>query len=406
MCFGKRRYFSPNPYPLKPFETIWQQLPAWGTFGLPAFFTAMAVSLALLPFLIFFCSRFSLYDHPGGRKLHSNPKPTMGGLAIFLGSLVAICLFGQPIAQKSILLAGFLLVLVTGITDDRRSLRPLYKLGLQVLASLLAAFAGLRLQSLHGVLGVGAIALPLQYLLTVLFLTLVVNAFNLIDGIDGLAGGLALSSLSILGFMLAFHGDLAWAVIAFALTGGILGFLYFNIQPAKIFMGDTGSLVIGFSVAILCLRVLQIHPEGKGSVPLPLLPVMATVALPVMDLLRLFLARLQNGQSPFTPDCNHLHHLLTRQGLSHRITSIILMGLHYVLVLMGFLLQPMALPLGIFVLATLPLCFTLVAQWQAKVRLGNTTRNVQLRVEPGGTLATSCPVKKESGRLLKPDGLA
>jgi UDP-N-acetylmuramyl pentapeptide phosphotransferase/UDP-N-acetylglucosamine-1-phosphate transferase len=157
----------------------------------------------------------------------------------------------------------------------------------------------------------------------------VTNAFNLIDGIDGLAGGLGFMSLVTLGFFLTMNGDINTALIAFALAGGILAFLYFNFNPAKIFMGDTGSLLLGFVTAVLCIRLIQVN----DAVPNPVLPhapvfVLGIVLIPVFDTLRVFGTRIWKGHSPFTADRTHIHHLLTNQGFSHGFAAKLICFIH------------------------------------------------------------------------------
>jgi UDP-GlcNAc:undecaprenyl-phosphate/decaprenyl-phosphate GlcNAc-1-phosphate transferase len=172
-------------------------------------------------------------------------------------------------------------------------------------------------------------------------MTGITNAFNLIDGIDGLAGGLGFMSLMILGLFLTFCGDSNAAIIAFSLAGGLLGFLYYNFNPARIFMGDTGSLVLGFVVSVLCVRLIQLNPETASTTVLYNAPVftLSVVAIPVFDTLRVFAIRMWQGRSPFSPDKNHIHHILTNNGWSHSFSAKLICGVHAQMLLLGYFLR-------------------------------------------------------------------
>src|SRR4029079_19508352 len=155
-----------------------------------------------------------------------------------------------------------------GMMDDLKNLSVRYKFAIQIAVALLIAFSGVRITSFNGLFGINELSVSAQYTLTVLVITGITNAFNLIDGIDGLAGGLGFMSLVILGIFLTLSGDASNAIIAFALGGGLLGFLYYNFNPAKIFMGDTGSLVLGFVISVLCIKLIQLNT----GVNMPILP--------------------------------------------------------------------------------------------------------------------------------------
>lgn len=351
-------------------------MPVWLRLSLPVFFSGFAGGLITVTLLLHACKRFQLTDQPNGRKEHQTPVPTMGGLAFIAGTITGLCFF-SPYYPSYPVLFCLVAIALTGAIDDYRDLNPVYKLLLQLVIAAVLASSGMRLENLQGLFGIYALPVFTQYLLTILAITAVTNAFNLIDGIDGLAGGIGLISLAILGLMLQANGDTAYSLFAFALAGGMLGFLFFNVQPARIFMGDTGSLFLGFSIALLCLRLLQITP-GKEPVSQPLLAAFALVALPIMDAARLFFDRLIKGRSPFSPDRNHLHHQLTRKGYSHRTTSIILMVLHYLLIAMGFLLQNIPVPTALLQIMVVPMLASAALQRlpQASIRRPRTNEHL------------------------------
>jgi len=216
-----------------------------------------------------------------------------------------------------------------GITDDLKDLSAKYKFIVEIALAVLVTLSGVRITSFGGLFGLNELPISAQYIFTILAMAGITNAFNLIDGIDGLAGGLSFMSLIILGIFLTICGDKSFALIAFAMAGGVLAFLYFNMNPAKIFMGDTGSLVLGFVIAILCTRLIQFNssltqPVLKNS---PLIA-LAIVLIPVFDTMRVFAYRIWKGKSPFHPDKTHIHHLLTNAGFSHGLTARLICIIH------------------------------------------------------------------------------
>jgi len=334
-------------------------------FGILAFVTAFVVAMIVMPPLIKTIHRFKLFDVPDKRKEHSTPIPTMGGIASCAGMVVACALWFR-FSRDNFIISFFFSVAVLfaiGVMDDLRNLSARYKLGIQLAVALLIAFSGVRLTSFNGLFGLYELPVPAQYTLTVLAVAGITNAFNLIDGIDGLAGGLGFMSLVILGLFLTLSGEANNAIIAFALGGGLLGFLYYNFNPARIFMGDTGSLVLGFVVSVLCVRLVQLN-TGHAEAVVPHAPVFAlsVVAIPVFDTLRVFALRIWQGRSPFSPDKNHIHHLLTNNGWSHSVAAKIICGVHALVLALGYFLKDLPQAGGLLVLFALMLLMVLVFQ--------------------------------------------
>lgn len=300
----------------------------------PALFnlvTAFVVTMIFIPPLISFIKRFRLYDAPNDRKIHIEPVPTMGGIAIMAGMTSALFLW-YPFSQDIFQLCFFLSIVVlfaVGIMDDLKDLSARYKFLIQIGLATLIALSGVRITSFNGVLGIEELPLLTQYTFTVIAIVGITNAFNLIDGIDGLAGGLGFMSLVVLGAFLMMSGDSRGSLIAFALAGAMLAFLYFNFNPAKIFMGDTGSLVLGFIIAVLGIRLIQANMEAANPV-LDHAPVfvLGIVLIPVFDAVRVFAIRIWNGESPFTPGKIHIHHLLTNAGFSHASAAKLMYVIH------------------------------------------------------------------------------
>ena len=279
---------------------------------------------------------------PNGRKEHKLPVPTMGGIAIVAGMIIALTLW-FPFSNEIGQICFFFSIAVLfglGIMDDLKDLSAKYKFVVQIGLAALIALAGIRITSFDGLFGINELSLSAQYSFTILAIVGITNAFNLIDGIDGLAGGLAFMSLVTLGLFLTLSGDNNTALIAFALAGAVFAFLYFNFNPAKIFMGDTGSLILGFVIAVLCIRLLQIN----GSVANPILThapmfVLGIVLIPVFDTIRVFAMRIWKGGSPFEADKTHIHHLLTNRGFSHVFATRTIYFIHALILIEVYLLQ-------------------------------------------------------------------
>jgi UDP-N-acetylmuramyl pentapeptide phosphotransferase/UDP-N-acetylglucosamine-1-phosphate transferase len=334
-------------------------------FGILAFVTAFVVAMIVMPPLIKTISRFKLFDVPDLRKEHSTPIPTMGGIASCAGMVVACALWFR-FSHDNFVISFFFstaVLFAIGVMDDLKNLSARYKLGIQLAVALLIAFSGVRLTSFNGLFGLYELPITAQYTVTILAIAGITNAFNLIDGIDGLAGGLGFMSLVILGLFLTLSGDVNNAIIAFALGGGLLGFLYYNFNPARIFMGDTGSLVLGFVVSVLCVKLVQMN-TGHSYPVVPHAPVFALsiVAIPVFDTLRVFTLRIWQGRSPFSPDKNHIHHLLTNNGWSHSFAAKLICGVHALVLALGYFLKDLPQVAGLSVLLVLLLIMVLVFQ--------------------------------------------
>lgn len=300
-------------------------------FALLCLISAFVVTLISIPPIISLINRYRLYDVPNERKVHAAPVPTMGGIAILAGMVMSLLLWFPFTGQPAQVCFFFSIVVLfgLGILDDLKDLSARYKFIIQLGLAALIALSGIRITSLEGLFGLYELPVTAQYTLTILAITGITNAFNLIDGIDGLAGGIGFMSLITLGLFLTRSGDANTALIAFALAGGILAFLYFNFNPAKIFMGDTGSLLLGFVIAVLCIRLMQV--SHMAAVPVlshaPVF-VLGIVLIPVFDTLRVFTVRIWRGRSPFEADRTHIHHLLTNQGFSHGFAAKLICFLH------------------------------------------------------------------------------
>jgi UDP-GlcNAc:undecaprenyl-phosphate/decaprenyl-phosphate GlcNAc-1-phosphate transferase len=322
-------------------------------FGILTYVMAFVLTLIFIPPVIFMVKRLKLFDRPNARKEHLVPTPTFGGISIFAGMMVSLLFWFKFNNHPSIITFFLSMVLLfgVGVMDDLKDLAARYKLIIEAgLASLLAV-SGIRITSFGGLFGINELHIVAQYLITVVTIVGITNAFNLIDGIDGLAGGLGFMSLVTLGIFLTISKDLNYAMIAFALAGALLGFLYFNFNPARIFMGDTGSLVLGFVIAVLCVQLMKVNSIH----PLPVVPniyvfTLGIVMIPVFDTLRVFGTRIWKGRSPFSADKTHIHHLITNKGFTHGFAARIICVFHGFILILVYWLKDWKPELQVFVL--------------------------------------------------------
>lgn len=288
--------------------------------GLLAFF----ITLIVIPAIITVAKVKKLYDVPDDtRKLHKEPIPSLGGLGIFIGLIFSILLtinFSAEAPEFQYYIAAFLLIFFLGIKDDIIIISPVKKfIGQLIAAAILVYKAKLIITNMEGFLGIYEINTACSYLLTIFSLVVIINAFNLIDGVDGLAGSLGLISCLVFGTFFLINHNLPYAVLAFTFAGTLVAFLVFNFHPAKIFMGDTGSLLIGLVNSILVIKFIETG-NHYSYYPVTASPAIGfgILLLPLMDTLRVFSIRIMNGHSPFKPDRNHIHHLLLNYGFNHK----------------------------------------------------------------------------------------
>jgi len=270
-----------------------------------------------------------LFDDPSeDRKIHTRKVPLMGGMMIFAGTLFSFLLW-LPINEMGVikfLVPSMLIMFFVGMKDDIIGTAPVKKLAAHLfVAFIMVLMADVKLTSLHGLFGVKEIPEWAGIMLSVFTYIVIINAFNLIDGVDGLAAGVGLIAATIFGLWFYYAGDWTYAVLSFSLAGSLLAFLRFNFNPAKIFMGDSGSLTIGFLFAVLAIELVEWEaqdlPKTINEISKPILA-MCILVYPLIDTIRVFTLRAIKGVSPFTADRNHIHHRLMDLGMSHKQTVI------------------------------------------------------------------------------------
>jgi len=302
-------------------------------FVLP-FALAVIISIVLIPLWISVCTRWKLFDEPDARKHHQRVTPSMGGIAIFAALFISFLVFAEIYEHNKLryLFGGALILFFTGFFDDLTDIPPTNKLLLQCISAIIIFYGGFNLSSFGGLLWLEQIPIVLQLPITVFMVLLFTNAYNFIDGVDGLAGSLGVIITSCFGALFIHYGKLDFAVLSFCVTGALLGFLFYNFAPAKIFMGDTGSLVIGFIISVMAI---ELHNTGISNPGIAIKPVLiiAILFIPLYDITRVFLIRMVNGNSPFLADRNHMHHLMLGYGFGHRSVALLMAALGLSLVL-------------------------------------------------------------------------
>lgn len=289
--------------------------------------TALIICGGIITVWIKVCSKWKLFDLPDARKHHLRIVPSMGGIGIFAGVIITFLLFANynGILFSPYLLCSSLILFFTGFFDDLLDIAALKKLFIQLIAAFIIVAGGVRLNGFYGLFGIGEIALVNQYIISIFVIVFFTNAFNFIDGVDGLAGSIGLIISSSFGIIFFQLGQLDYAILAFCLSGALAGFLFFNFDPARIFMGDTGSLVTGFLLSVLGIQTLNIQSNPvAGTMDVAPALVFAIMFVPVFDICRVFFIRVFTGSSPFKADRSHLHHMILRQQFGHRGVTIMI----------------------------------------------------------------------------------
>ncbi len=297
------------------------------------FITAFVLTFSIIPVIIRVARERRIYDRPNERSSHDEPTPSLGGIGIFAGTICGVVLW-TPLDSFGVLqyiLAAFVLIFLIGAMDDLLPLSPTKKFTAQLLVAIILAYkSDVRITSLYGVFGVFELPELTSFVLSVIVIIAIINSFNLIDGINGLAGSIGLLACVTWGAWFLANDSPALAVVAFSLAGAVTAFLKYNFTPAQIFMGDTGSLLIGTVCAILSINFIEMnhHASSLPAITFNAAPAIAVgiLILPLYDTVRVFVQRILHGRSPFSPDKTHIHHLLLDLGMSHsKATAILLL---------------------------------------------------------------------------------
>lgn len=309
---------------------------------------AAAVAFVVTPFAIWFAPKIGAMDIPkDNRRVHSKAMPRFGGIALYAGIMVGLgttCMGYRGIVPAMV---GCTLIYITGLIDDLKNMKPIVKLLCQIVSATVVFAMGLRIRFITNYFGSGnlkffghesglfeVIGLFACYVITVLWIVSITNAVNLIDGLDGLAAGIAAISAICIGYISYIHGQYVPCFGMMVIAGSCIGFLPFNFNPAKIFMGDGGSQLLGFSIAALSI----LGTVKSATVIVMVLPALV-LGLPILDTLMAIIRRTMRGQSISTADKEHLHHRILRAGFGQRRAVLLMYSVSGIMGIMAILLS-------------------------------------------------------------------
>ena len=305
--------------------------------------SSYVISSSVFPVIIYLSYAKKLTKKPNNRSSHNKLVPTMGGLAIFIGISISIALVTIIMGDKAevseilSLVTATIILLFVGIKDDLMEISSRKKLFTQIVAALLLILlTGNHITNFYGLLGIHNIPKSVGIAFTVYVYILIINAYNLIDGIDGLAAGIGIVVFSVSGSYFISNSQCIDGFLSFASIGGLVAFSRYNISNTrKVFMGDTGSMVIGLILTYQIVNILGIDPSIKGNYQINNIPVviLALLSYPLFDTLRVFIVRIKNKKSPFSADRNHIHHSLIDLGLTHIQASLLVIA--YTILIVG-----------------------------------------------------------------------
>ncbi len=336
--------------------------------GLPAILLALASSFVItwyyIPKVIRVVRDRHLEDKPGFNKIHKMDVPTLGGIGIFGGFIFGFLIgVNGYMPGLSYFTAAVVFLLFVGIKDDLVYLNPKKKFwGELGAAVVVTVFTNIHITHFHGFMGITDIASATSYVVTIILIILIINAVNLIDGIDGLAASVGITASLAFGIFFFLSGDYGHTVMAAALLGSLVAFLRYNMSegPKKIFMGDSGSLVIGFTLAVLAIQFNELVAADAGVLDLKSAPAISIgiLIVPLYDTLRVMILRLRDRKSMFIGDKRHMHHMMLRAGFSHRQATMYISFFNVFIIAIAFLLDGIGILwlglvlLGFCVLAT------------------------------------------------------
>jgi UDP-GlcNAc:undecaprenyl-phosphate/decaprenyl-phosphate GlcNAc-1-phosphate transferase len=316
------------------------------------------ISFLAIPVVLQIAEQKKLYDVPDERKVHTHTVPSLGWVGIFGGFLLAALLSIQGYLNPEFqyFFAAALVIFFLGLKDDLVVLSASKKfVGQVVAASIIIHLGGIRLDSMHGLFGFDELPEAFALALTYLTIIVVINSFNLIDGIDGLAASLGTLTMLIFGTYFFMVGFQAYALLAYSLAGSLVAFLIFNHHPAKIFMGDSGSLMIGLINAILVIKFINIASDPATTIPIGSAAAVgfSILIVPLLDTLRVFAIRILKGCSPFTPDRNHIHHLFLNRGLGHAAITFVCVSINIGFIALAYSLRSIGSTYVLLIMLTL-----------------------------------------------------
>lgn len=340
-----------------------------------AFITAFLLTYWAIPSIISIAEKKNLMDEPGERRAHTRTTPSLGGIAIFAGTIFSIIMWTpfKYFGDLQYILCAFIILFLIGVKDDIDPVLPYQKFGAQIFSALILVFiANIRITSFYGMFGIMELPYIASILISIFTILVIINSFNLIDGINGLSGSIAAIISLVFGLWFYQIDKIELCIVAFAMIGAIVAFLKYNISPAKIFMGDTGSLLLGLTSAILAIQFIEMHRVMEDTTyATQAAPAVAVgiLIVPLFDTLRVFTLRMMRGRSPFSPDRNHIHHLLLDSGLTHMQSTGILILFNCLILLIVFQLQGLGSLKLLIILLIVSLSFAGIAYLTSRRKL-------------------------------------
>ncbi len=345
-----------------------------------ALLTSLFIASIAIPTIVTVACKKGLVSAPNGRTSHKGDVPVLGGLALFLGVGISTAMWTKAVDFPEVngIFGASMILMAIGLKDDILIIDPYKKLAGEIIAVLLIVlFANIKFTSFQGTLGFYELGYAFSIAFTVFVTVLIINAFNLIDGIDGLASGIGILASFIYGYWFYQVGEISFAILSFALTGALSGFFYFNVLGSrnKIFMGDSGALLLGLILAVLSIKFCEVNITDTSTYHMSSAPAIAIalLSIPLFDTLRVFTIRIFRRKSPFRADKNHLHHMLLDLNFSHLESTMMLLALNTLLVLMAILLRSMNMVVLIILLllAFLFFCSVMVMIRKRGIRVRN-----------------------------------
>ncbi len=314
-----------------------------------AFITSFFICYYSIPSLIKIAKVKNLYDEPGERKFHKSSTPTLGGMGIFAAYVMSAAYWvdSSNMPELQYIICALVLMFFAGMKDDLMNMSAKKKLIAQLLASwVLVHSADIRLTSMYGILGFYEIPIILSYIISMFAIVGLTNSFNLIDGIDLLAATIGIIATSAFGFWFSYYGFYDWGVFCFAMAGALFAFGFYNKSPSRIFMGDTGALIVGIICSILAIKFVELNKAIDLFISGPTIAV-SILIIPIFDTFRVFFIRLLNNRSPLSADRNHIHHILVDGGMTHMKATTIIGSVNIIVIIFAYFFRDIGVLLGI-----------------------------------------------------------
>lgn len=310
-----------------------------------SFITAYLLTFFAIPSIINIAKVKKLVDMPDERRSHEEATPSLGGIGIFAGLIFSIIMWTpfNVFGDLQYVLCSLIIIFLIGAKDDILPMSPYKKLVGEVFAATILVFkANVKITSLYGIFNIYELDPLFAAVFSIFIILVIINSFNLIDGINGLSGSIGTLIAVSLGTWFFLVNRIELSLVAFSMAGALMAFLKYNYTPAKIFMGDTGALIVGLICSVLVIKFIEFHREAPESLyAFQAAPAVAIGILlfPLYDTLRVFTLRVLKGKSPFYPDRQHIHHMLIDLGLSHMHATAVLVGISAGFLLLVFMCQ-------------------------------------------------------------------